>query len=134
MTEPIDTNPIDATQWPVVSIVLDDAVDLAAAESIATELEGLLMRGEPVGLVFDYTAAQPDVQQRISMWLAEQVVRHGRPIAAGVTVVPAERVEHMQAVISGGGFSMPFPAWATATIDDGVAWAREHMEAGTDEP
>ncbi len=121
------TDAIDSSAWPVVAIVLDDAVDLPAAEAIAAELEDLLGRGEPVGLVFDYTGASPDVQQRISMWLAEQVVRHGRPVGAGVTVVPADRVEHMQAVISGGGFSMPFPAWATATIAEGVAWARTEM-------
>ena len=107
---------IDTSAWPVVAIVLDRTVDLDAATAIATELEELLTRGEPVGLVFDYTQATPDVQQRISMWLAEQVMRHGRPIGAGVTVVPPEKVEHMQAVISGGGFSMPFPAWATAEM------------------
>ncbi len=119
---------VDASTWPVVSIVLDETIDLPAAEDIATELEEMLSRGEPVGLVFDYTQAVPDVQQRISMWLAEQVVRHGRPVAAGVTVVPADRVEHMQAVISGGGFSMPFPAWATATVEEGVAWARHQID------
>jgi bifunctional pyridoxal-dependent enzyme with beta-cystathionase and maltose regulon repressor activities len=127
------TDAIDASAWPVVAIVLDADVDLPAAEEIATELEELLRRGEPVGLVFDYTAAAPDVQQRISMWLAEQVLRHERPIAAGVTVVPHDKVEHMQAVISGGGFSMPFPAWATSTIDQGVAWAQTQMSTATDD-
>ncbi len=123
------TDAIDTTAWPVVAIVLDGDVDLAAAGVIAAELEELLSRGEPVGLVFDYTTATPEVQQHISMWLAEQVMRHGRPVGAGVTVVPADKVAHMQSVISGGGFSMPFPAWATATVDEGVAWARTEMGA-----
>lgn len=126
------TDAIDSSNWPVVSIVIDSTIDLDGAAAITAELEELLGRGEPVGLVFDYHHGDPAVQQRISMWLAEQVMRHGRPVGAGVTVVPADRVEHMQSVISGGGFSMPFPAWATATIDEGVAWAQEKM--GTAEP
>ena len=48
-------------------------------------------------------------------------------VPAAVTVVAADRLDHVRSMIAGGMFTMPFDSWATATIDDGVAWVAERL-------
>jgi len=123
------TSAVDLSHWPVVVVVIDETLDAEAAAAATAELQEVIDRGEPVGFVFDYHRGAPAAQQIISMWMAEQIETLGRLVTGAVTVVPAERVEHMQAVIAGGGFTMPFPSWATATVDEGVTWVRSQPGA-----
>jgi hypothetical protein len=115
---------VDLSQWPVVVVVIDETLDADGATAATVELQEVVDRGERVGFVFDYHRGIPAAQQIISMWMAQQIEALGRLVTGAVTVVPAERVEHMQAVITGGGFPMPFPSWATATVDEGVTWVQ----------
>lgn len=124
----MDHGPIDDSGWPVVVVVLDETVDAAAAEEVVGGLDAVLDRRERFGIVFDYGRGTPAAQQRVGGWLAEQVDALRALVVAGVTVVPADRVEHVQAMIATGAFPMPFEAWATATVDEGVAWVRARME------
>lgn len=115
---------VDLSQWPVVVVVIDETLDAEGAAAVTVELQEILGRGERLGFVFDYQRGIPAAQQLVSMWMAEQVETLRRLVTGAVTVVPAERVEHMQAMIADGGFPMPFPSWATGTVEDGVAWVQ----------
>jgi hypothetical protein len=106
----------------VVVVVIDGSVDVDAAGAITDELDAILRRREPVGFVFDYQAGPPGAQQRVSMWLAERIEALRVLCVAAVTVVAPERVEHVQGLIEGGMFTMPFDTWATGSVDEGVAW------------
>ncbi len=118
------TDAVDESRWPVVVVVIDDRVDLEGAAAVCAALDGILRRREKVGLVFDYQAGQPEAQQKVSMWLAERAGVLAALVPGAVTVVAPDRVDHVQGLIEGGMFTMPFPCWATGTIDDGVAWVQ----------
>lgn len=118
---------VDTSRWPVVVVVIDEAVTGDRIDAVTAALDAVLRRRERVGLVFDYGRGPMDAQQRISQWLAERVDALRVLVPAAVTVVAPDRLEHVQSMIAGGMFTMPFDSWATATIDDGVAWVAERL-------
>ncbi|MEZ5143767.1 MAG: hypothetical protein R2726_14805 [Acidimicrobiales bacterium] len=118
---------VDTSRWPVVVVVIDEAVTGPRVDEVTAALDAVLRRRERVGFVFDYARGPMDVQQRISMWLAERVDALRALVPAAVTVVAPERVDHVRSMIASGMFTMPFDSWATATIDDGVAWVAERL-------
>lgn len=118
---------VDTSRWPVVVVVIDEAVTGDRIDSVTAALDAVLRRRERVGLVFDYGRGPMDAQQRISQWLAERVDALRVLVPAAVTVVAADRLDHVRSMIAGGMFTMPFDSWATATIDDGVAWVAERL-------
>lgn len=125
---------VDASRWPVVVVVIDEHLAGEAVGEVTGELDDLLRRREPLGFVFDYQRGEPAVQQAISMWLAERVDALRSWVRGAVTVVPAERVEHVQSLIGSGMFTMPFDSWATATIDEGIEWVRACFTDPEDAP
>jgi hypothetical protein len=130
--------PVDHTRFPVVVVVLDASVEgPISLAGVVRDLDAVLERREPMGFVFDYRTAPTDTQQRISQWLAERVDYLRAFVVGAVTVVDEDRLEHVQSLIAGGMFPMPFDAWATATVDDGVQWVQDRFAAaaaGSDAP
>jgi hypothetical protein len=118
------TAAVDASRWPVVVVVIDEQVPPEAAAEVTDALDDVLRRREPLGFVFDYQRGEPAVQEAVSMWLAQRVDALRALVRGAVTVVPAERVEHVRSLIDSGMFTMPFDSWATATVDEGIAWVR----------
>jgi len=116
---------VDTTRWPVAVVLVDAMVDLTGAQAITAELDSLFARRQPMGIVFDYQAGLPEAQQHISQWLAERALLSEPPITGAVTVVAEDRVDHIRAMIESGTFSMPFPTWASSTIDEGVDWCAQ---------
>lgn len=121
---------VDTSRWPVVVVVIDETVEGRRVEEVTAALDAVLRRRQRVGFVFDYGRGPAEAQQRISMWLAEQVAALRALVPAAVTVVAPERLEHVRSMISTGMFTMPFDSWATATIDEGVAWVAERLPSG----
>jgi hypothetical protein len=121
--------PVDISSFPIVTVVLDDTIDgPVSLAGVVRDLDTVLERREPLGFVFDYRAAPPATQQRVSQWLAERVDHLRAFVVGAVTVVDADRLEHVQSIIAGGGFPMPFDAWATASVEDGVAWVQARFD------
>lgn len=115
---------VDPSRWPVVVVVIDEAVAPEVAAEVTDALDDLLRRREPLGFVFDYQRGDPAVQEAVSMWLAQRVDALRALVRGAVTVVPADRVEHVRSLIDSGMFTMPFDSWATATVDEGIDWVR----------
>lgn len=124
------TDVVDVTGWPVVTVVLDGEVDADAARAATEELDELLRRRERLGLVFDYRHAEPDVQQLVSGWMAARVEVLERLVAGAATVVAPDSVERVQSMIETGAFSLPFPSWAAATVEECEAWVRGCLPPG----
>jgi hypothetical protein len=118
---------VDTSRWPVVVVVIDEGVTGDRIDAVTAALDAVLHRRQQVGLVFDYGRGPLDTQQRISQWLAERVDVLRVLVPAAVTVVAPERLEHVQSLIAGGMFTMPFDSWATASVDDGVAWVSDRI-------
>ena len=118
--------PVDTSRFPVVVVVLDASVDgPVQLATVIRDLDAVLARREPCGFVFDYRQAPLATQQRVSEWLAERVDALRAYVEAAVTVVDADRLEHVQSLIAEGLFPMPFDAWAAAGVDDALAWLHE---------
>lgn len=126
--------PVDASRFPFVVVVLDASVDgPVQLAGVIRDLDAVLARREPCGFVFDYRSAPPATQQRVSEWLAERVDALRAYVRAAVTVVDADRLEHVQSLIGEGLFPMPFDAWATAGVDDAIEWLRSRgLDGGSD--
>ncbi|MFN8041126.1 MAG: hypothetical protein U0Q07_18060 [Acidimicrobiales bacterium] len=118
---------VDTRRWPVVVVVIDQTVEGDRIEAVTAALDDVLRRRERIGVVFDYGRGPMEAQQRISMWLAERVDALRVLVPAAVTVVAPERLDHIRSMIDSGMFTMPFESWATATVDDGVAWVSERL-------
>ena len=118
---------VDTSRWPVVVVVIDETVEGDRIDAVTAALNDVLRRRERIGIVFDYARGPMEAQQRISMWLAERVDALRVLVPAAVTVVAPDRLEHIRSMIDSGMFTMPFDSWATATIDDGVAWVTDRL-------
>lgn len=120
--------PVDGSAWPVVVVTVDGDLDVDGARAAVEVLDAALGRGERLGFVFDYQRGGRAAQEVVSGWLASRVDALERLVAGAVTVVRPSSLDHVRSMIEAGGFPMPFPTWATATVDDGVAWVRARLD------
>ncbi len=118
---------MDESTWPVVVVGIGEGVGADEATAIIERLDELVSQGEPMGLVFDYQRGDPGPVQMVSSWLAREMPALERVVVAGVTVVRPETLEGVQEMIASGAFSLPFPCWATATVEEGRAWVGERL-------